>query len=81
MIYKDIYSEYEYKNIKLTEKEAKKEADAKITEHIITSYSTDSNIISVNTKYRSDKSKLMVSSEIVSEENVGREVPVREEMH
>ena len=81
VIYKDIYSEYEYKNIKLTEKEAKKEADAKITEHIITSYSTDSNIISVNTKYRSDKSKLMVSSEIVSEENVGREVPVREEMH
>ena len=80
VIYRDLYSEYEYKTVRLTEKEAKKDADTRVTEYIISAYSTDSDIISVNTKYKSDKDKLMVSSEIISEENVGREIPIREEM-
>ncbi len=79
IIYKDLYKEYKFTDKKITEKEAKKEADTKITQHIISHYPVDSDIISVNTKYKTDKDKLMVSSEIISEENVGRESPVQEE--
>ncbi len=79
IIYRDIYKEYKFNEKKLTEKEAKKEADTRITEHIISNYSTDSDIISVKTDYKSDKDKLMVSSEIISEENVGRQIPIQEE--
>lgn len=73
-ICKEINKEFIYVPVNRDAKTAKKLADEKITEHIIQDYSIDSDIISVNTKTNQAKDCLQVSSEIVSEENVGKEM-------
>ena len=81
IIYKDIYTEYVYTNTKLTKAEAEKEANIKITEHIISNYSTESDIISVDTNFKSDIDKLIVNATIISNENIGILSPIQEELH
>ena len=74
-IIRDIYREYVSEPVILTEEDAVKAADTRIVEHIASSYSTDSDIISLKTRYAKGKNSLQVTSEIVSEENVGKESP------
>ncbi len=72
-ICKDINKEFIYVPVKRDVKTAKKIADKTITQHIIENYDIDSDIISVTTKTNETKDCLQVSSEIISEENIGKE--------
>lgn len=74
-IVKEINREYILTPVRRDEAAAKKIADKQIIEHIVQNYSTDSDIISVKTRYNTAKNTLQVSSEIISEENVGKEIP------
>ena len=72
-ICKEINKEFIYIPVKRDIKTAKKLADKAITQHIIENYAIDSDIISVTTKTNETKDCLQVSSEIISEENIGKE--------
>ncbi|MDO5388317.1 MAG: sporulation protein YqfD [Clostridia bacterium] len=74
-IIKNINSEYILNTVKTDISTAKKAADKQIIDHIIQNYSTDSDILSVNTKYNEGKTSLQVSAEITSEENICKEIP------
>lgn len=73
-ICKDINKEFILTPIKRDVETAKKLADKQITEHIVQNYSIDSDIISVTTKTNTTNDCLQVSTEIISEENVGKEM-------
>lgn len=73
-IYKTEYREYSMNTVKRDLASTKKIANTEIVNYIIRNYSIDSDIISVNTKYNQSKDCLQVSSEIVSNENVGKEM-------
>lgn len=74
-IVKEINREYILTSVKRDEAAAKKIADKQIIEHIVQNYSIDSDIISVKTKYNKTENSLQVSAEIISEENIGKEIP------
>ncbi len=74
-IVKKISSEYILSPVKINTDQAKKQADKQIVEHIVQSYSTDADILSVNTSYNESKNTLQVSAEITSEENAAKEIP------
>lgn len=73
-IYKTVYKEYILSDINRDLTLAKKIANKQIVDYIVQNYAIDSDIISVNTKYNKSKNALQVSSEIVSNENVGKEM-------
>lgn len=68
-----IYREYILENKKIDVETAKKKAEKQILDYIILNYDTKTDIISVNKKYNKTDISLEVSTEIISEENVGIE--------